>query len=111
MILFLYEKLGNIEYDTKKNGEDILSRRRRLLSTIWMKYVPVAPRYQEFRLGVKKFAFELPKVPDMAKYVKKTPQIALLLRQRGVRRIKLLHGICLLFSSNFVEVIIRKKKN
>ena len=73
--LFLYEKLGNIEYDTKKKGEDILSRQRRLLSTIWMKFVPVAPRYLEFRLGGKKFAFKLPKVPDLAKYVKKRQKI------------------------------------
>ena len=58
--------MGNIGYDTKKNGEDILSRQRQLLSTIWMKFVPVAPRYLEFRFGVKKFAFELAKVPDLA---------------------------------------------
>ena len=64
-----------MEYDTKKKGEDILSRRRRLLSTIWMKFVPVAPRYLEFRLGGKKFAFKLPKVPDLAKYVKKRQKI------------------------------------
>ena len=67
--------MGNIEYDTKKKGEDILSRRRRLLSTIWMKFVPVAPRYPEFRLGGKKFAFKLPKVPDLAKYVKKRQKL------------------------------------
>ena len=67
--------MGNIEYDTKKKGEDILSRQRRLLSTIWMKFVPVAPRYPEFRLGGKKFAFKLPKVPDLAKYVKKRQKL------------------------------------
>ena len=37
-----------------EKGEDILSCRRRLLSTIWMKFVPVAPRYLEFCLGGKK---------------------------------------------------------
>ena len=67
--------MGNIGYDTKKNGEDILSRRRQLLSTIWMKFVPAAPRYLEFRFGVKKFALGLPKVPDLAKYVKKRQKL------------------------------------
>ena len=67
--------MGNIGYDTKKNGEDILSRQGQLLSTIWMKFIPVAPRYLEFRLGVKKFAFELPEVPDLAKYVRKRQKL------------------------------------
>ena len=40
-----------------------------------MKFVPVAPRYLEFRLGVKRFAFELTKVPDLAKYVKKRQKL------------------------------------
>ena len=65
----------NIGYDTKKKGEDISSHRRQLLGTIWMKFVPVAPRHLEFRLGVKRFAFELTKVPDLAKYVKKRQKL------------------------------------
>ena len=76
IFLFLYKKLGNIGYETKKKGEDILSRWRRLLSTIWMKFVPVAPRYLEFRLmGGKKFTFKLPKVPDLAKCLKKRQKL------------------------------------
>ena len=75
IFLFLNKKLGNIGYDTKKNGEDILSRRRQLLSTIWIKFVLVAPRYLEFCLGVKKSAFELSKVPDLPKYVKKRQKL------------------------------------
>ena len=67
--------MGNVGYDTKNNGEDILSRRRQLLNTIWMKFVPVAPRYLGFCVRVKKFAFELPKVPDLAKYVKKRQKL------------------------------------
>ena len=66
--------MGNIGYDTKKNSEGILGRWRQLLSAIWTKFVPVAPKYLEFRFGVKKFALELPKVPDLAKYVKKKRQ-------------------------------------
>ena len=58
-----------------EKSEDILSCRRRLLSTIWMKFVPVAPRYLEFRFGVKKFVLELPEVPDLTKYVKKRQKL------------------------------------
>ena len=58
-----------------KQGEDILSRQRRLLSTISMKCVPVAPRYLEFRLEGQKCAFKLPKVPDLAEYVKKRQKL------------------------------------
>ena len=47
----LFKKLCVIRYDTKKNAEDIFSRRRHLLSTLWMKFVAVAPIYLEFRLG------------------------------------------------------------
>ena len=67
--------MGNIGYDTMEKSEDILSCRRRLLSTIWMKFVPVAPRYLEFCLGGKKCTFKLPKVPDLAKYVKKRQKL------------------------------------
>ena len=67
--------MGKIGHDTKKNSEDILSRRRQLLSMIWMKFVPVAPRYLEFRSGVKKFALELPKVPELEKYVKERQKL------------------------------------
>ena len=59
-------------YDTKDNGEVVLSRRRRLLSTIWMKSVLVAPAGFEFLIS-----FEFPKIPDLAKYVEKVPKIAL----------------------------------
>ena len=59
-------------YDTKNNGEAVLSRRRRLLSTIWMKSVLVAPAGFEFLIS-----FEFPKIPDLAKYVEKVPKIAL----------------------------------
>ena len=67
---FLFKKLCIIRYDTMKNAEDIFSRRRHLLSTLWMKFVTVAPRYLEFRLGGRKITFDLTKVPDLAKYVK-----------------------------------------
>ena len=40
-----------------------------------MKFVPVAPRYLEFRFGVKKFVLELPEVPDLTKYVKKRQKL------------------------------------
>ena len=105
--------MGNIGYDTKKNSEGILGRWRQLLSAIWTKFVPVAPKYLEFRFGVKKFALELPKVPDLAKYVKKNAKkcfIALATWIPGIRRIKFLHWICLLFWPNFGEVWLKKKK-
>ena len=38
----------------------------------------------------------------------KTPKVALLLWQPGIRRIKLLHWICLPFSPNLVEVRLKK---
>ena len=57
-------------YDTKNNGEAVLSRRRRLLSTIWMKSVLVASAGFEFLIS-----FEFPKIPDLAKYVEKVPKI------------------------------------
>ena len=96
--------MGNIGYDTKKNGEDILSRRRQLLSTIWIKFVLVAPRYLEFCLGVKKFAFELPKVPDLPKYIKKRQKIALLLWQPGVLGSEGLN-ICIEFAYFFGQTL------
>ena len=104
--------MGNIGYDTKKNSEGILGRWRQLLSAIWTKFVPVAPKYLEFRFGVKKFALELPKVPDLAKYVKKNAKkcfIALATWIPRIRRIKFLHWICLLFWPNFGEVWLKKK--
>ena len=67
--------MGNIGYDTKKNREDILRRQRQLLSTIWMQFVPVAPTYLEFCLGVKNVAFELPKAPELTKCVKKPQKL------------------------------------
>ena len=84
IFFFLFKKL--IAYDTKKNGKDILSCRR--------------PKI-----------FELPKVSGLDKYVKKTPKITFSLRQRGVRIIKLLHWIWLLFSPNFVKVRQKNTKN
>ena len=57
--------------DTKENGEYIESRWKRLLSPIWMKFVPFVLRYLEFCLGGK----NLPKVPDLAKYVKKLQKL------------------------------------
>ena len=70
IFFFLFKKLRNIRYDTKRNAEDNLRRLGHLLSTFWVKFVLVAPRYLEFRLRGKIIAFELHKVPDLAKYVK-----------------------------------------
>ena len=84
--LFLYKKLGNIGYDTKKKGKDILSRQRRLLGTIWMKCLPVVPRYLVFRLGVKNLLSIYPKYLTWP-ICQKTPKIGQFFRYPGARRI------------------------
>ena len=87
---FLVKKQGNIGYDTKKNGDAVLSRLRRLLSTIWMKFVPVAPRCLEFCLGVKNLLLNCPKYLTLPNMVKIRQKQIFLLRQHRVRSIKLL---------------------
>ena len=96
----------NIGYDTKKNGEDILSCQRQLLSMIWMKFVPVAPRYLGFCLVVK-ICFWVAQSTWLAQICQKTPNFATW--SPRVRRIKLLRWICLLFWPNFGEVWLKKK--
>ena len=73
--LFLYKKLGNIGYDTKKNSEDILSRRRQCWVRFGWNLYQLLPDIWNFVWGGKKCAFKLPKVPDLAKYVKKRQKI------------------------------------
>ena len=87
---FPVKKQGNIGYDTKKNGDAVLSRLRRLLSTIWMKFVPVAPRYLEFCLGVKNLFLNCPKYLTLPNMVKIRQKLIFLLRQHRVRSIKIL---------------------
>ena len=87
---FLVKKQGNIGYDTKKNGDAVLSRLRRLLSTIWMKFVPVAPRCLEFCLGVKNLLLNCPKYLTLPNMVKIRQKQIFLLWQHRVRSIKLL---------------------
>ena len=81
------------------------------MSTSWIKF---APRYLEFCLGVKKFAFELPKVPpDLAKYVKKHQKLLYCFDNLESDSPKLLN-LCIEFAYSFGKTLGKsdsKKEN
>ena len=75
-----------------------------------MKFVPVAPRYLEFRSGGKKFAFEFRKVPDLTKYVKKRQKLLYYFGNLESEGLNFYIEFAYSFCQTFVRLKKKKKK-